>query len=168
MPPHPIERLDEPDGIGYRVPSIYPRSKALILLVMSVVFLGFMSVLFYFGAQNQIGGMVGIAFTGLAGSLLFMGGLWQLFGSITTSISGGGLRIRSTWLGFSIIRKVRAADIRGFEVKNRGEQGRQGRGNVLYGVEVQLGSNKTKTCSVGMNKQQAEWLLAELQKQLGT
>ncbi len=90
--------------------------------------------------------------------------LWLWFAVTTITAATGQLRIQSSCWGISRTCIVHAEDIRGFEIKPGIQRGAE----VWYDLWLQVASGDNANAGTGMDKTEAEWLVAELRKDLGT
>jgi hypothetical protein len=163
--PNRIETVETPEGIRYRFPSGRNRSTAAMVSVFGLIFLGIAIVL---GVNLKewlaLGSLFGVLFTAAFGIVMSLMALWLWFAVTTITAATGQLRIQSSCLGISRTCIVHAEDIRGFEIKPGIQRGAE----VWYDLWLQVASGDNTNAGTGMDKIEAEWLVAELRKDLGT
>jgi hypothetical protein len=138
---------------------------AAIFSLFGAVFLG--SGIFFGVAGGQafgwIVGLIPIALAGGIGLLLLMFSFWLWLGTTTIEVVNRELHIRSGCLGISRSRVIPASTIQEFQLDPSVQAGQ----DILYDLQLKLASGRSAVAAGGLEKQEAEWLRAELKKDLG-
>lgn len=136
--------------------------------IVTIFGLGFLGAGFFFNSVvsrsfGRVLGSIPLIVAGVTGLALVAIGisLWQ--GTVTLTIENGGLRIRSAFLGLARTRMVRAGEIQRFELYPGLQSGNQ----VWYDLRIHRNGGGTITAGSGLEKREAEWLEAQLRKNLG-
>jgi len=108
-------------------------------------------------------GVIPLLIGGAAGALLLAFAIWMGFGQTTVGVLNRSLHIRSSCLGFSRSRIVEADNIERFELYSAMRSGDK----IWYDLKIHLDNGKTVNAGSAMDKNEAEWFVAELKKDLG-
>ena len=85
------------------------------------------------------------------------------FGQTTVGVFNRSLHIRSSCLGFSRSQVVEASNIQRFELFS----GMQSADKIWYDLKIHLDNGRVVNAGSAMEKNEAEWFVAELRKDLG-
>jgi len=138
---------------------------ALLISVFGAIFLG-AGLFFGFAVAQAFGWIVGaipITVSGGIGLLLLGFSLWLWLGVTTVEVLNGELHIRSSCLGMSRSRVIRAAAIRELQLAPNLQAGEQ----VWYDLKLRLDDGRSVTAGGGLEKKEAEWLRGQLKSDLG-
>ena len=102
-----------------------------------------------------IGGAIGLPVLAL--------GIWMGFGQTTVGVLNRSLRIHSRCLGFSRSQVVDASKIERFELYS----GMRSSDKIWYDLKIHLDNGRTVNAGSAMDKNEADWFVAELKKDLG-
>ena len=114
-------------------------------------------------AFGWIVGLIPITLAGGIGLLLLLFSFWLWLGTTTIEVLNRELHIRSGCLGISRSRVIPASTIREFQLDPSVQAGQ----DILYDLKLKLASGRSAVAAGGMEKREAEWLRAELKKDLG-
>jgi hypothetical protein len=159
-----IERVHAPEGTQYRLSPSPNRGIAAMMTFFGLATVGFAVLALYLqgGRTDSIVGPAGIVLISALGLVILLWAAWLWFGEVTVIASAREMRIRNSCLGISRTRRLRADEIRGFEIRPGVQKGSE----VWYEVVVRLAGERTATCPTGIDKSEAEWLVAEIRKEL--
>ena len=108
-------------------------------------------------------GAVPLLIGGAIGALLLAFAVWMAFGQTTVSVLNRSLHIRSSCLGFSRSRIVDASNIEQFELSSSLRSGDR----IWYDLKIHVDNGTPVNAGSAMDKNEAEWFVAELKKDLG-
>ena len=163
--PSRIEKVVTAEGVRYRFPRARNRSMATTASLFGIIFLGIAFVLwFQVNGWQALGALIGAFLAAAIGIVTVLAAVWLWFAETTVTAGRSGLRIQSSCLGISRTRVVQADEIRGFEIKPGMQRGAE----VWYDLWLQVAAGKEANAGTGMDKTEAEWLVGELRKDLGT
>jgi hypothetical protein len=123
---------------------------------------GFAVLMLYLQGGNSTAGPARVVLISALGLAILLWAVRLWFGEVTVIASAGEMRIRSSFLGISRTRRLRADEIRGFEIRPGIQKGSE----VWYEVVIRLAGDRTATCPTGIDKSEAEWFVAEIRKEL--
>jgi hypothetical protein len=152
-------------GVQFYLGPARNKGVATALSLFGAVFLAG-GLFFGLGVQQIFGWILGwipLVVMGGAGLLLLAIAVSLWFGATTVEVVNRELHIRSTCLGFSSSRVVRAAEVQKLELQSNMQSGE----NVWYDLKVHLKSGRPVTAGTNMEKSEAEWFLGEIKKDLG-
>lgn len=137
---------------------------ATALLVFGLIFAasGLLFVFLIHGAIGWIIGAIPLVLGVGVGALLFALSLSLWLSTTTLTVAKGELRINSAFLGVARTRIVRSADIQRFELY----AGMRSSNQVWYDLRLYLTNGRKVTAASGMEKREAQWLLAEVKRSL--
>jgi hypothetical protein len=130
--------------------------------------------LFFLGGGAFFGFLFGKGFTwflgviplligGSIGLFLLAFGIRMGFGRTTVGVLNRSLRIHSSCLGFSRSQVIEASNIQRFELY----PGMSSADKIWYDLKIHLDNGRTINAGSAMDKNEAEWFVAELKKDLG-
>jgi hypothetical protein len=162
--PERLEKIPAPEGIHYRFPRRRNRGVAVSCGITGLLFLAIALLIFHWIPSTESSAGLAIAlFPGAIGILALVGGVWKWFGETTVTASPHEVCIHSSGLLMSRTRVFQASQIQGLEIK----PGMQGGRKVWYDVRLKLAGGNTAAAGADMDKTEAEWLVAEIRKNLG-
>jgi hypothetical protein len=152
-------------GVCFYLPRARRKGAAAAATVFGLLCLG--SGLFFGYAVGQgfswFLGVIPLALFGGLG-LLLLAVAWELWFRATTVESvNRELRVRHGYVLFSSFRVLRREDVRSFDLHCGMQQGDR----VWYDLRARLANGRRFTVASGMEKNEAEWLLAEVSKDIG-
>jgi hypothetical protein len=159
-----IERVHAPEGTQYRLSPSPNQGIAAMMTFFGLATVGFAVLMLYLqgGTENSTAGPAGIVLISALGLAILLWAAWLWFGEVTVIASPHELRIHNSCLGMSRTLRLRADEIRGFEIRPGIQKGSE----VWYEIVVRLAGERTATCPTGIDKSEAEWLVAEIRKEL--
>ena len=107
-------------------------------------------------------GVIPLLIGGSIGLFLLAFGIRMGFGRTTVGVSNPSLHIRSSCLGFSRSQVVEASNIQRFELY----PGMSSADKIWYDLKIHLVDGGTVNAGSAMEKNEAEWFVAELKKDL--
>ena len=108
-------------------------------------------------------GVIPLLIGGAIGLPVLAIGIWMGLGRTTVGVLNGTLRIHSSCLGFSRSQVVDASKIERFELYS----GMRSGDRIWYDLKIHLDNGRTVNAGSAMEKNEAEWFVAELKKDLG-
>jgi len=161
--PSRIEKAVTAEGIRYRFPRARNRSMAATASLFGIIFLG-IAFVFWFQLNGwlALGALIGVFLAATIGIVTLLAAAWLWFAETTVTAAANELRIQSSCLGISRRRVVHADEILGFEIKPGMQRGAE----VWYDLWLQVATGKDANAGTSMDKTEAEWLVAELRKDL--
>ena len=140
------------------------RACATGLLLFGLIFAasGLLFVFLIHGAFGWIIGAIPLVFGVGVGALLLGLSLSLWLFTTTLTVTNGELHIKSAFLGIARTKIIRGADIQKFELYPGMRSGNQ----VWYDLRLYLTNARKVTACSGMEKREAQWLLAEVKRSL--
>jgi len=151
-------------GVRFYLAAARHKGIAAAMTVFGLLTLG--SGLFFGYGLSFLSWMVGaiplVIFGGFGLLLLAIAfGLW--FRATTVEVVNRELRVRSRYLLFAFSRTFTKKEIQSFELHSGMQRGDE----VWYDLRVRLANGRRRTICGGMEKNEAEWFLGEIKKDMG-
>jgi hypothetical protein len=130
-----------------------------------VIFLA-AGIFFGFAVEEDLSwifGLIPISVAGGVGFFLLAFAVWLLLGTTTVEVLNRELHIRSACLGISRSSVILPSAIQDFQLDPSLQVGEQ----VWYDLKLKFADGRSRTAGAGLEKNEAEWLPAELKKALG-
>lgn len=155
----------ESGGLRFYLPPGRNKAAAFALTVFGLLSVGSGAFFGYLMKQGLgwFAGLIPLVPIGGLGVLLLLLSLSMWFGSTTIEARNGELHVRTSWLGMSKERVVRAAEIARLELHSGMQRGDR----VWYDLRVHLTAGGKVNAGSGMSRQEADWLVSEIRRELG-
>jgi hypothetical protein len=156
--------VSDSGGMRFYLPPGRNKAAAATLTFFALLSIGSGTFFGYLLKQGLgwFAGLIPLVLIGGLGVLLLLLSLSLWFGSTTIEARNRELHVRTSWLGMSKDRVIRAAEIARLELHSGMQRGDQ----VWYDLRVHLVAGRKVNAGSGMSRKEADWVVAEIRERL--